>query len=87
LRHRVWLLTNKGCLKGVVNGFLTRLKAAAPDGTVDRCPNKLRHPNVHLPVSPFPTSFPEPLNALDPFRVRHGIPPTALQTVTRNARF
>jgi hypothetical protein len=87
LRHDIQLLANEGCLKGLVDGFLTRLEAATLDGFVDRSANRLGNPHVHFPVSPFSTGFPEALNTFDSLYVRHGTSSTALKTVTRNARF
>ncbi len=59
----------------MVDGVLACLKATALDRLIDCSPYHLRNPDVHLPVTPLTAGFPEALNPLDPFHVRHGTPP------------
>src|SRR4051812_45755070 len=80
LRHDISLLANEDGLECLVDRILTRLEAATLNSFVDRSANRLGNPHVHLPVSPFPTGFPEALNTFDPLHVRHGISPTAFET-------
>src|SRR4051794_3920380 len=71
LHHRLQLLVNKGCLKRMGDGFLTRPVTPAPNQLVDLVANKLWNPDVCLPVATLAARLTEALNALDPLRIRH----------------
>ncbi len=75
LRHDISILLGKHGLEGMGDDFLPRLKVPTLDCLIDRCAEKSRNPDVHLPISPFPARLAEALNALGPFSVRHGIHP------------